>query len=395
MIAIVTSMSATTLLEKKSSNSTEFSVQSFQVADSGAQLALKKINNGLGKAINVSFTCDASGDVLNNLDGGLGKYDLSFYSDSAGTIKITDCSKMVSEISSIKSVGSFRGTIRAVNVAVSAQSLPTLYVTDYSSATGNINILDLTNPLAPSLAGIFTGGTADPYHMVVSGRFAYVATYTQNKIEILDLRNSFVPTKIEEVATVKTTPVGLAIYDKYLYVSYFSEAQIGIYSINENTGALNLELASFPAGTRPYGMAVSGKYLYVANSGDNNIQVFDLSSPTNPVSVALVNTNPSGGPTGLSATGNYLYVANHGLDEVQIMNITTKNNPLPLKAFPVTGSPYGVLAHNNVLYVSRLTAGKVSMFDITSPELINNPIAKGDIPAALNGPLGMAISVGE
>ena len=42
MVAIVATMSISTMLEKKSASSTDFSVQAYATADSGIQLAIKK-----------------------------------------------------------------------------------------------------------------------------------------------------------------------------------------------------------------------------------------------------------------------------------------------------------------------------------------------------------------
>ena len=44
MIGIVTTMSISSVIEKKSASSTDFSVQAYQTADSGIQLAIKGIN---------------------------------------------------------------------------------------------------------------------------------------------------------------------------------------------------------------------------------------------------------------------------------------------------------------------------------------------------------------
>ncbi|KKQ52086.1 MAG: Major-like protein ous domain protein [Parcubacteria group bacterium GW2011_GWD2_38_11] len=122
MLAIATSLSVSTIIEKKSASSTEFSVQSLQTADSGMQLAIQKINNNLTKPLNHADIYGAAcvGGVVTRLNNagkaGQGTYDLHFYSDNGTTH--SNCGDLANTIQAIKSIGTYRGTVRAVNVAV-------------------------------------------------------------------------------------------------------------------------------------------------------------------------------------------------------------------------------------------------------------------------------------
>lgn len=122
MLGIATSLSVSTILEKKSASSTEFSVQSLQTADSGMQLALKKINNNLTKPLNHNDIYGGScvnGTVIgltNAGNAGEGLYSLYFYSDNGATL--SNCNDLASKVRSIKSVGNYKNTVRAVNVFV-------------------------------------------------------------------------------------------------------------------------------------------------------------------------------------------------------------------------------------------------------------------------------------
>ena len=126
MVAIVATMSIATVVEKKSASSTDFSVQAYQIADSGVQQAIKKINaNRLGLIKDVLTTdcnpCDDGGNVKAQVscsDAGPGTYILTFFSDSAGTNVIIDCDASVGTIRNIESVGTYNNTVRAVSVAV-------------------------------------------------------------------------------------------------------------------------------------------------------------------------------------------------------------------------------------------------------------------------------------
>lgn len=172
MIAIVTTMSVATVIEKKSASSTDFSVQAYQTADSGVQLSIKKINgNSSGTLASVFGSCN-SGVVQNVNDAGAGLYDLSFYSDDKitdDTTLIKDCNTLASTIRSIKSVGKFKDTVRAVQVAVAASSSMDCIVKIKTTASDSLSVLCDSGYIA-------TGGGCDSLY----GIFAWNHPYTEN-----------------------------------------------------------------------------------------------------------------------------------------------------------------------------------------------------------------------
>lgn len=122
MLFITASISVVANKEKKNASSTTFSVQAYQTADSGVQLALKKIGANPSKTILETYPSCVSGVVSNNTGAGPdgAEYKLSFFSGSNGDVQITDCNALASTITSIKSVGTYKDTVRAVQVAVAA-----------------------------------------------------------------------------------------------------------------------------------------------------------------------------------------------------------------------------------------------------------------------------------
>jgi len=129
MIVIVSSLSVVTVIEKKSAVSTDSSVQAYQVADSGVQVAIKEINkiiatgNSSSTAIGSVFTnCVNPNSADGNIFTGA-EYKLSFFSDGGGTQQINDCNEKIDKIQSIKSVGTYKNTVRAVQVVVAEKRI--------------------------------------------------------------------------------------------------------------------------------------------------------------------------------------------------------------------------------------------------------------------------------
>jgi hypothetical protein len=140
MVAVVSAIAASSTMEKKSAVSTENSVQAYQVADSGIQLALKRINNSLRMTwidpdADVSLgnvfssgdgtvTCNGDGSVTISGDGNESGVDdasitLYFYEDKDAQGLVTSCGDYnVGFICSIKSVGKYKNTIRAAQTNI-------------------------------------------------------------------------------------------------------------------------------------------------------------------------------------------------------------------------------------------------------------------------------------
>lgn len=119
ILAAAIGISSVSVLERKGAGSTSVSVQSFQIANSGAEIILKKI------ADNSSSTLNDLGDPGDCTDGKLtgfissGKnYEITFYTSDG--LPITDCGITASNVDKIKSVGSYANTARAIEVAVAA-----------------------------------------------------------------------------------------------------------------------------------------------------------------------------------------------------------------------------------------------------------------------------------
>ncbi|MDD5463812.1 MAG: hypothetical protein PHP62_01585 [Candidatus Moranbacteria bacterium] len=121
MIAIAGTLSVVAIVEKKGASGTEFSMQSLQTADSGVQLALKKMDGSVGTITQVfaSFGTGCSDDKVINTNAGPddSSYELTFFNDAGAQLA---CGANKSEIANIKSVGTYKNTVRAVNVAVAA-----------------------------------------------------------------------------------------------------------------------------------------------------------------------------------------------------------------------------------------------------------------------------------
>ncbi len=230
-------------------------------------------------------------------------------------------------------------------------------------------------------------------------------------------------------------PLGIAVNQKYVYVSLNNASAIGIWSINQSSGALTPVTCGFctlTSGSSPKNLVIdpSGSYVYVALPGTHSIGVgtvnpgtgafssftvaytgpasfnpqdlvlspggnflfaVDNGTPGNvyafPVSGVTLGTpvvTPTNGlnPGGIAIdpSGTFLFAANFATSTVAAYKIST--SPLALTAAP--GSPFAsggvglqgvtVAPTGNFVYVSNQSSSSVTAFtfDTTTGALTNN-----------------------
>jgi|GEM_PF-968960 len=131
MAVISVAMTTTTILERKSSSATDSSTQAYQTADTGAQLGIKLINSAtmpgatLGDTFTDAYSCDDDDGYakvkIDDAEGVTGSsYELTFFQENEEGNRVQlACDGLLNDVEIIKSVGTYKGTIRAVEVSVS------------------------------------------------------------------------------------------------------------------------------------------------------------------------------------------------------------------------------------------------------------------------------------
>jgi hypothetical protein len=104
---------------RTSSLITNKSNQAFQAADSGAEIISREIYKESNMRIEDLGDCDSGGaeTISDYIDSGNErKYEVFFYDLNGNKL---NCSSNVADINGLHSVGTYGGTVRAVNISVS------------------------------------------------------------------------------------------------------------------------------------------------------------------------------------------------------------------------------------------------------------------------------------
>lgn len=144
LVASIGMMSAS-VTNLKSVSSSDKSINAFQIADSGSQAVVRMLKEAAGNELRdiSGVTCDGSDAVVESPANFLGGKYKAIFQDSDG--KTLACNDNISAVASVKSVGTYSDTARAVQVAVAAGGCPATGGLVLAGSSSNQNGFDFSN----------------------------------------------------------------------------------------------------------------------------------------------------------------------------------------------------------------------------------------------------------
>jgi hypothetical protein len=233
-----------------------------------------------------------------------------------------------------------------------------------------VELIDATNPLAPSLTGSIPYGGVPPQvvlDIALTGDILYVAwvktisvlplvvTYG---VDVYSVASPSSPVYVQTLALMHAE--GLTVHGNRLYMA--TGSALSIWDITDP--AFPASLGSIALGGTPQAVAVSGTIAYVA-AGSVGFQVVDVSNPAAPV---LRATRAIISAEGIDADGPLVAVA-AGATGVRLYDAATPNNPVMLGSWS-GGTAHTVRLDGDVATVAAGSAGLVFL-DVADP---SNPV---------------------
>ena len=140
-VASIGMMSAS-VTNLRSVSSNDKSINAFQIADSGSQAVIKMLKSAGGNDLgDVSGVSCSGGDAFVESPGNFlgGNYKVTFQNSDGETMKCNGAKGKIADVTSVKSVGTYADTARAVQVAVAAGSGGVTGGCVVSGSLGNIS----------------------------------------------------------------------------------------------------------------------------------------------------------------------------------------------------------------------------------------------------------------
>ncbi|HLD01259.1 MAG TPA: MerR family transcriptional regulator, partial [Patescibacteria group bacterium] len=263
------------------------------------------------------------------------------------------------------------------------------YVT--SNADHALNIVDVSNPSAPTEEGTIVDGTgatklAGALGVFVVGKYAYVTSNTDSALTVIDISNPTSPTEVGTIvdgtgATQLSGAAGVYVSGKYAYVVSITDDSLSVIDISNPTSPTEVGTIKDGVGATqldaPVELFVLGKYAYVTAQTDNALSVIDISNPAVPTEVGTIKDGVGAtrlaGARGVYVSGKYAYVVSSTDNALSIFDVS---NPASISEIGTivdgTGATQIAAARQvsvagKYAYVTGQTDGALSVFDISTP----------------------------
>lgn len=189
-------------------------------------------------------------------------------------------------------------------------------------------VVDVSDPLNPTLRGSMNLGTPLAYDVAVAGNVAYVVT--EAGLQLINISNPDLPQLISK-RTLGGSPQKVVVQGSDAFVAY---AGGGISEVDVSNPASPALVRNITTGGAPVGLAISGNFAYVTLA-DSLLRVVDLSLNT------VVETYPIRSVYSGQIEGSYLYITATA-DTLKVFDIS--NAPVLTEIASVSFLPYSIEA---------------------------------------------------
>ena len=203
----------------------------------------------------------------------------------------------------------------------------------YVASTNNsqeLQIVDVTNPASPSLAGTYNAsGTANAFSVAVSGLTAFLAKDTSSSAEFfsINISNPSSPS-LRDTLEFGSAMNGIAIVGNYAYISTDSNTQeLAVVSIGNPADVTLAGSLNLPGTQNAETISGFGNTVVMGESGAGAITIVDITNPLTPL--ARGNYNAGGIVRDLALKDNdYVFVVgDYDSNEFQVIDITNPTAP--------------------------------------------------------------------
>jgi len=236
------------------------------------------------------------------------------------------------------------------------------YATPDNEMQPYLRIVDVSQPITPTLAGTCCAELAMPSDIAVAGDYAYIADFPF--LHVVDVSSPVSPT----VVSATYLPIGaLLIQGAYLYA--VAGGDLMILDISSPLTPTVIGVAS--SGWTYADVAVEGEFAYLAEAG--GVAIFDISDPTAPSEAGYLYTE-FGPPLVVAVAEQRLYTGNSIIGGLTVWDLSTPATPQEIGYYELHGETTEIALAAGDIYVADDCAGLYVLRYL--PHQIHLPLAR-------------------
>ena len=291
-----------------------------------------------------------------------GRYAYVAHSVDGGTISVVD-------IANPKSPFFVASTSMGVGTYPQSIYVSGRYAYVANNGNSSISVIDISNPSTHVEIGTVTLDEL-PNSISVSGRYAYVG-HEGGLFSVVDISNPSSPTQATTTNIGNGTSFSIFVSGRYVYMANYTDNSVSIIDVSSST--YPVQVAKTAVGSGPASVFVSGRYAYVVNQTGKTLSIVDISGTEVTSLIAhsaevgnlqsrndifaqgniMAGTSLMVGAGGIMSQGSLSVFASSTGSTSSIFNISSAQTPNILKVFANGISQFG----GNIMPSSSPTAG--------------------------------------
>ncbi|MCF7810800.1 choice-of-anchor D domain-containing protein [bacterium] len=227
----------------------------------------------------------------------------------------------------------------------------------YLVVQNGLVVLDVSNPVAPAIAGTYYNEGLNALSIFLNGNYAYIAT-GEDGFMIVDIS---VVDSTQFVSTYNTDGYvhSIAVRDGYAFVAD-GENGLRVIDLYEPESPFEVNYVDTPG--EAYAVTLDGDYAYVADYVQG-LRIIDISDPQEPSEIGYFNTRGMSMDVAVSEGLAYIADERYGL---RIIDVTDHENPEEIGFYDTDGYAYGVDIAGDHAYIADGSGG-MCMLDVSIP----------------------------
>lgn len=202
-----------------------------------------------------------------------------------------------------------------------------------SQIADRVTVLDVSNPAIPRVIGSVTDPALDGASTIaLVGRYAYVTSRVADALAVLDLADPVRPQVIGSVKHPHLDGAAKVVVDgRYAYVTAVDANAVAVVDVLIPASPVVVGSVADPVSLEDAtGIESDGRFLYVTGSqpGNDRFSVVDVAVPTNPVVRGTLNDPRLKGNGAVALAGRYAYSAAIDADALTILDISDPDSPV-------------------------------------------------------------------
>lgn len=231
------------------------------------------------------------------------------------------------------------------------------YVYFASTYNGLINILDVSNPSAPSRVGHFASAF-NVTDIQVIGSVIYAAEYSG--LRVISASNPVTPTQISFYPLTEGV-ISLSVEGDHAYVL---DRWDGIQIIDVGDPTMPIFKGSYTSGFEAFGIAVELQNTYIV--GQTGLHIINIANPSSPTRAG--GYDMPGTVTDVSVAGDFAYIADR-YTGLHIVDISDPTVPFQVSQYSTNDVISDLVVRGDYLYMTQWEAGLriLNVSDRTQP----------------------------